>query len=445
MSTADSEDGTWLRPVVWIWHGSYLFALLMSVLIVGADGAPWPVFPLLGVLGFGYLAFMVPALAEGSVGAQGEGPGRGWWFGSRLRPAFLRAGGGDPMGYVYLAIPVTLALGYLDPTALIMLYVLLPQIMGMVSGMRLRIGLILGLCVAVVVVSVAHDHWSVVNLGVYVGNVIAALAISIAIGGAIRLLIGESERRGALIRQLRQARAGLDEAQHQAGVHQERERLAREIHDTLAQGFTSILMLVQAADADLGADPETVADPQALRRRLALAEQTARQNLAEARALVAALAPADLDALPLDAALGRITSRCGEELGIQARATVTGPSRPLPAGVQVVVLRGAQEALANVRKHAAARRVEVRLEYRAAGVLLEVSDDGCGFEVGAGGSFGGDVEAGGVVDGGRGNGASSAGTGYGLRGLRARVEQVSGTVHIDSSPGAGTTVRLELP
>ena len=292
----------WLRPVMRIWHGSYTLALLMTVAITSADGATWEVYPLLGVLALGYALFMVSGLS-----AEGEADGRSrpLW---RLLP-FVRTGFGRQMWYIYLAIPVTLALGYLDPTALIMLYVLMPQIMGIVWNRRLRLGMILGLCVGVVLVSLAHDHWATKNLGAYLMNVFAALAISLAIGGAIRLLIGESERRGDLIRELQQARAGLDAAQHQAGVHEERERLAREIHDTLAQGFTSILMLVQAADADLGTDPATVADPAAVRRRLALAEQTARQNLAEARALVAALAPADLDELPLDAALGRITSR----------------------------------------------------------------------------------------------------------------------------------------
>jgi signal transduction histidine kinase len=195
-------------------------------------------------------------------------------------------------------------------------------------------------------------------------------------------------------------------------------------------------MLVQAADADLGTDPVRVADPAAVRRRLALAEQTARQNLAEARALVAALAPADLDELPLDAALGRITSRCGEELGIEATVAVSGMSRPLPAGVQVVLLRGAQEALANVRKHAAADRIAVRLDYRPSGVLLEVSDDGCGFDA---------EKVAGVERQTAGSAGSAMGSGYGLRGLRARVEQVSGTVQIESCPGSGTTVRLELP
>jgi signal transduction histidine kinase len=404
-STLVDEDagqgGAWLRPVFWIWHGAYMFLVLMTVLALIGGSASWVVYLVLGAQSLGYTVLMVPAMS-------GMGGGGAW--------------------YIWLAISSTVVLGYLDPVSIILFYALLPQIMGMLDGRRLRFVLIVGASAAEVAACLAHDHWSVANLPGYLIDVVAALAISITIGLAVRLLIGESERRGELIKELRQARVGLDEAQHLAGVHAERERLAREIHDTLAQGFTSILMLLQAAEADVGDGPGAVADPQALRRRLALAEQTARENLAEARALVAALAPADLDDLPLDAALSRITDRCGEELGIEAAATVTGRSRPLPAAVQVVLLRAAQEALANVRKHAAAERVGVCLAYRPAGVSLEVTDDGCGFDPAL-------VEA-------AGNGA---GHGFGLRGLRARVEQVNGTVQIASNPGCGTTVRLELP
>ena len=397
----DGQGGAWLRPVFWIWHGAYLLLVLLTVLTLAGGNSSWLIYAVLGVQSLGYTVLMVPAMS-------GRGGGAAW--------------------YIRLAISTTVILGYLDPDSVILFYALLPQIIGMVNGRRTRAALILGTSAAEVAACLAHDHWSVANLPNYLVNVIAALTISVTIGLAIRLLIGESERRGELIRQLRQARVGLDEAQHLAGVHAERERLAREIHDTLAQGFTSILMLLQAAEADLGDVPEAVADPQALRRRLALAEQTARENLAEARALVAALTPADLDDLPLDAALSRITDRCGEELGIEAAATVTGRSRPLPAAIQVVLLRAAQEALANVRKHAAAERVGVCLAYRQTGVSLEVTDDGCGFDPDV-------VEA-------AGNGA---GHGFGLRGLRARVEQVNGTVQIASNPGCGTTVRLELP
>jgi signal transduction histidine kinase len=242
-----------------------------------------------------------------------------------------------------------------------------------------------------------------------------ALLISLMIGMFTQVIMREAERRGHLIAELEAARADLDLAQHEAGVLTERQRLSHEIHDTLAQGFTSLLMLVQAADTTVESDPATTHE------RLALAERTARENLAEARALVAALAPAPLQDLPLDTAIGRIASRTGEELGIPVDVLILGRPRDLPADLQVVLLRSAQESLANVRKHAAASSVRIRFRYREDGVLLEVDDDGRGFPAG------------------------TERSGYGLRGMRARVEQVHGRLTVESAPDAGTTVRVEIP
>ena len=111
-------------------------------------------------------------------------------------------------------------------------------------------------------------------------------------------------------------------------------------------------MLIQAAEAR--SDPA---------RHLALAVQTARENLAEARALVAALSPAPLDGSTLDEALVRLADRLGEDTGMTVTFTVRGESRPLPPPIEVVLIRAAQEALANVRRHAAASRVDVSMVY----------------------------------------------------------------------------------
>ena len=121
------------------------------------------------------------------------------------------------------------------------------------------------------------------------------------------------------------------------GALAERERLAGEIHDTLAQGFTSIIMLLQAARG--------TADRAGQYR-------TARENLAEARTLITALRPAPLSGATLEEALGRITAQFGEELAVSTTFEVRGDSRTTSTKVEVVLLRAAQEALANVRKHA---------------------------------------------------------------------------------------------
>jgi signal transduction histidine kinase len=228
-------------------------------------------------------------------------------------------------------------------------------------------------------------------------------------------VIEQSLERAALIEQLEATRAELAAAHHEAGVQAERHRLAGEIHDTLAQGFTSIVTLLQAAEASLRPDSQEA------RRHLDLALVTARENLAEARTLVTTLTPAPLEAGTLGDSVHRVTGTTGAQAGIEARAEVTGTARRLPTGTEVVLLRVCQEALANVRKHASAHQVRVRLCYAAATVRLTVTDDGTGFD------------------------PAKPDGGYGLKGMADRVSQVGGTVEVTSAPGAGTEVRAEVP
>ena len=240
-------------------------------------------------------------------------------------------------------------------------------------------------------------------------------AFSVMFGLWVFRIIAQSYERASLISELGQTRAELAQANRRAGVLAERQRLSGEIHDTVAQGFTSIIMLLQAADADVGREPA------AARRHLALALQTARENLAEARALVAALAPAGLEPGALDGALRRLTDAVPGHLGPPASFEVTGPAMPLPRPAEVMLLRVGQEALANVRQHAQARQVQVRLRYGEGQVGLEVTDDGAGFDPGR------------------------PGGGYGLPGMRARAEEAGGRLEVRSSPGGGTTVSVVVP
>ncbi len=246
---------------------------------------------------------------------------------------------------------------------------------------------------------------------------IAALGIafSVAFGTWVSKIISQSAERAGLIAQLEQTRAELAEVSRDAGVLTERNRLASEIHDTIAQGFTSIVMLVQAADALLDSDPARV------RRQLDLIGRTARENLAEARALVSGLVPAALDSTTLSDALARLTDRVGQELAIEASFEVTGEPRVLGTGTEVVLLRIGQEALSNVRKHAKARSVRVGLRFAAEVASLEVRDDGVGFDAGL------------ISD------------GFGLRGMHARIAEVGGVLDVRSDVGAGTTVVAEVP
>ncbi|HEV2377744.1 MAG TPA: sensor histidine kinase [Streptosporangiaceae bacterium] len=246
-------------------------------------------------------------------------------------------------------------------------------------------------------------------------------AVLVGVGGSfllgtwIQRIIRESTERAELIRQLEAAQAKVSRLGQEAGILTERQRLAGEIHDTLAQGLTSIVMLLQAADAAMDDDPAQA------RRHLELATESAREGLAEARAMVTALTPADLAEDTLPGALQRVTARIGGELGIGARFEVAGHVRPLPAAAEVVLLRAAQEALANVRKHAQAASVTVTLRYADQAVQLEVTDDGAGFD------------------------QARVNGGYGLRGMRGRIVQVGGSLELRAQPGAGTSLTVEVP
>jgi signal transduction histidine kinase len=257
----------------------------------------------------------------------------------------------------------------------------------------------------------------------YHGAGTAAVAFGVAVAGGgftvffngwVSRIIAQSAERAEIIDQLEATRSELAAAQHEAGRLAERQRLAADIHDTLAQGFTSVLMLIQAAQADLDDS-----HPQAA-RQLEIAARTARENLTEARALVADLAPAQLDGGTLPDALTRLARAPGVD-GRKASFDLSGPPRPLPMATEVVLLRVCQEALANVRKHAGATSARVRLGYDADAVCLEVSDDGVGFD------------------------PAGVSGGYGLRGMRTRVTEVGGMLTVDSAPGTGTRVSAVVP
>ncbi|WP_292883552.1 sensor histidine kinase [Microbacterium sp.] len=207
---------------------------------------------------------------------------------------------------------------------------------------------------------------------------------------------------------------------HRTAVQDERARLAREIHDTLAQGFTGIITQLQAA--------EQAADDGARRRHTEAALTLARDGLAEARRSVQALRPAALEQTSLADALSGVARSWSTRTGIATTVTAAGDGRGLPTETEVALLRMAQEALANVEKHAAATRVTLALRVGPATASLEVRDDGRGFD---------------AVD--RLRGAADGSGGYGLIAMRERLEAAAGALMVDSRPGRGTVVRAEVP
>lgn len=209
------------------------------------------------------------------------------------------------------------------------------------------------------------------------------------------------------------------------GLLDERQRLAHEIHDTLAQGFTGIITSLTAAQMSKTGPAADASSP----RYLEDAERMAREGLAEARRLVWALRPESLDRGSLPEALHRLARDWSGETHIEAQAATTGEPRPLLPETEVALLRTAQEALTNTRKHAGATTVNITLSYMNDCVTLDVVDDGAGFDP----DRLNDPEV-----------AHDAG-GFGLVAMRERIEQLGGTLVVESAPGQGTAVAVELP
>lgn len=270
---------------------------------------------------------------------------------------------------------------------------------------------------------------AVVGFAIHQGSFNPAVAIGPALGAAVAVavvwgyqaLYRESDRRRALIEELTATRADLAAAQHSAGVSAERDRLAREIHDTLAQGFSSIQLLLHAAERALPSNPENAA------RYVVQAREAAGDNLAEARRFVAALTPPSLDDSTLAAAVERLCTTTGDRHRVAVHFRLTGTPVPLPTACEVALLRIAQSALGNAVRHSGATSIDVELEYDDNGVGLGVSDDGCGF----------DPESVTAQD--------STNGGFGLPAMRARAHAVDGTLVVDSGEGRGTTVLARIP
>ncbi|MFD3796744.1 sensor histidine kinase [Streptomyces californicus] len=206
----------------------------------------------------------------------------------------------------------------------------------------------------------------------------------------------------------------------EAGIDDERRRLAAEIHDTLAQGLTGIIAQLQVVTSLADRDPDTA------RVHLERAAALARHSLGEARRSVHNLAPAALEHDELTGALEKTVADWSEQHRVRADFTVTGSAEPVHDEIAAALLRIAGEALANTGRHAGASRVGVTLSFMDGELTLDVRDDGRGFDPAATAP------------------ASRAG-GFGLGGMRARAERVAGAVEVESEPGGGTAVSARVP
>ncbi|MFF8774973.1 sensor histidine kinase [Kitasatospora sp. NPDC015120] len=275
--------------------------------------------------------------------------------------------------------------------------------------------------VASIVAYSAHQH--TVSAAAAIGPLLGAAVATATVLG-YQALYRESEERRRLIDELTAARADLDAAHHAAGVLAERERLAREIHDTLAQSLTSIQLLLRAAQRALPERADAAAE------YVEQARQAAQDNLDEARRFVRALSPPALESDTLPVALERLCATTSVRSGLPVRLHVSGERVRLPVPHEVALLRIAQSALGNAVRHAGATHAEVTLSFMAGEVALDVVDDGAGFDPAAAGG----PEA---AEGGDG--------GFGLPSMRARARALGGTFAVESAPGEGTALAVLLP
>lgn len=204
----------------------------------------------------------------------------------------------------------------------------------------------------------------------------------------------------------------------EAGVADERRRLAAEIHDTIAQGLTGIIAQLQVV--------ANAPDLATARTHLERASALARHSLGEARRSVHNLAPVALEAAGLPEALKKTVAEWGERTGVRAEFTITGTTEQLHDEVSATLLRIAQEALSNAARHARATRVGVTLSFMGDEVSLDVRDDGTGFAPAA------------VPP-------RTRTGGFGLDGMRARAERIAGSLTVESEPGHGTAVSARVP
>lgn len=250
-----------------------------------------------------------------------------------------------------------------------------------------------------------------------------SFAFAIALGVWISQIAEKGERHRVLHEELTAAQGELAALHRDAGSASERERLAREIHDTIAQSLTSTVMLAQRARRELDA---LGADTTAVEDTVELIESTAREALTDARSLVASMSPVRSAASggaesSLAETVGRLAARFERETGIQVDSQVTAAG--IDRELEVVLLRCAQEGLANVRKHSRASAASVGIVQSGERVVLEVRDNGRGL-----GSYSPETES-----------------GFGLAGMRDRVDLVGGRLEVCGGEGGGTVLRVSVP
>lgn len=314
-----------------------------------------------------------------------------------------------------------------EPVSSFMQAVIFPSIWFLSPRLRHAIVLNVLTGIAIVVGYVLNSGTDALALGLV--NAVLSVTFSMALGLWITRIATLGEERARLLDELTAAQDELAAMHRAAGVVSERERLAREIHDTIAQSLTAQVMLAQRGRIQLGAGAASAA----IDGTLEMLETGARDALGEARALVASLTPAGVGDGTLSETLARLAARFERETGVRVAVDLDPALATLGLGreLEVVLLRCSQEGLANVRKHAAASHAWLTLSVTDAAAQLRVGDDGRGLKP--------------VANGDDENADRPAGTGFGVNGMRERVGLVGGTLELCDRGGGGVELRVTVP
>jgi Signal transduction histidine kinase len=365
-------------------------------------------------------ALAVVTIACAVIIAAGAAELSRWWIAAAALAVFVvvfltlgrrvHQGGVGAVAIVAVSILTTFALASTEPSLAVFQSIAMPA--GWVLSRTRRGGILASLGIGL-----ATGAGFLVSISPFENALVSALITfafsfggSVAIGLWIWRIGAYGDERARLLDELMAAQDELATLHRDAGVTAERERLARELHDTIAQSLAGLVLVAQRSRRELAAGKLTD-------ETLALLEEGAREALTETRTLVAGSAPVELGS-GLAGALEVLAERFRRESGVSVSVSVELDA-PLDRDAEVVLLRCAQEGLANVRKHAKATRVAVSLAEAEGGVELRVADDGRGLDPTA------------IPD------------GFGLSGLRARLDLAGGTLDVASD--GGTTITARLP
>ncbi|AWB87355.1 sensor histidine kinase [Mycetocola zhujimingii] len=338
---------------------------------------------------------------------------------AHLKPEFVASSRWVPVLWVTLLTGVWAALLSVTPDAA---FIVFPLFFLYLQVLPPKVAVtVVAATTGVTILALGLD--SGLSIGGVIGPLIGA-GVALTIGFGYRALYREAEERQQLITELLETRGELAIAERSAGMLAERERLAREIHDTVAQSLSSIQLLLHAAER-LDAERPGL-------KQLRLARETAADSLVDTRRIIRELTPPALDDRTLPAALKRLAASTEQTLraggaGTAVNFSVEGDAVPLPMTVDATLLRIAQGAIANVARHARATRADLTLTYQSDGVSLDVVDDGRGFDP--------ELAASAAADDGS----------FGLTAIRQRVDALGGVLSIESRPGEGTALAVTLP